>query len=73
MVTENYEKRIKGLTEALSACLSDTDIAEELRKDAEYRVLAVKLVHEKETSRIREDMKYVLHKKRGGARREKRG
>jgi hypothetical protein len=61
-ITENYEKRIKGLTEALSACLNDTDIAEELRKDAEYKVLAVKLVNEKETSRLQEDLKYVCLK-----------
>ena len=60
-ITETYEKRIKGLTEALTACLNDTDIAEELRKDAEYKVLATKLVNEKETSRLQEEMKYAFY------------
>lgn len=56
-ITENYEKRVKGLTEALTACLNDTDIAEELRKDAEYKVLSIKLLNEKESSRLQEEMR----------------
>ncbi len=58
-ITDNYEKRIKGLTEALTACLNDTDIAEELRKDAEQKVLSIKLLHEKEATKLRDEIKYV--------------
>lgn len=56
-LTENYEKRIKGLTEALTACLNDADIAEELRKDAEYKVLTTKMLNEREVSRLKDDMR----------------
>lgn len=60
-ITENYEKRVKGLTEALTACLNDTDIAEELRKDAEYKVLSIKLLHEKDASALQEEIRYMFY------------
>eukprot|EP01117_Protostelium_nocturnum_P009888 TRINITY_DN3522_c0_g2_i2.p1 TRINITY_DN3522_c0_g2~~TRINITY_DN3522_c0_g2_i2.p1 ORF type:complete len:1874 (-),score=436.87 TRINITY_DN3522_c0_g2_i2:63-5684(-) len=53
----NYEKRIKGLTEALTTCLNDGDVLDELKRDNEQSLQQAKLMNEREIARIRENMK----------------
>ncbi|PRP82782.1 hypothetical protein PROFUN_09997 [Planoprotostelium fungivorum] len=56
-IVGNYEKRIKGLTEALTTCLNDGDVLDELKRDNEQSMNHAKLMNEREIARVRENMK----------------
>jgi hypothetical protein len=56
-LTENYESRIRGLTEALTACLNDSALVEELKKETDENIRTSRLLNELEIARVRENMK----------------
>ncbi len=56
-MTDTYEKRLKGLTEALTACLNDPDLVEELKRDNEEAVKNTQLLNQRDMARVMENMR----------------
>lgn len=58
-MTENYERRIAGLTKALTASLEDHEMVAELVKEADAKLEGAEIMHRQNIEKIRFEMRQM--------------